>query len=48
MASSAYTNNGLIIIWWDETESDDITNYTLPEIIISPLVKGNAYNSTLE
>jgi hypothetical protein len=48
MASSAYTNNGVIIIWWDETEGDDTTNYTIPEIIISPLAKGNAYNSTLE
>jgi len=48
LASAAYTNNGAIIIWWDETEGGDTTNYTLPEIIISPLAKGNAYASSLE
>ena len=48
MASSAYTNNGAIIIWWDETENGDTTNQTIGEIIISPLAKGNAYASTLE
>jgi hypothetical protein len=48
MASAAYTNNGVIVIWWDETEGGDNTNYTLPEIIISPLAKGNAYASSLE
>jgi hypothetical protein len=48
MASQAYRSNGLILIWSDETEGDDTTNYTLPEIIISPLAKGNAYASPLE
>jgi hypothetical protein len=48
MASPAWQNNGAIIIWCDETEVGDNTNYTLPEIIISPLAKGNAYASTLE
>ena len=48
MASSAYQNNGLIIIWCDETEFGDDTNYTLTEILISPLCKGNAYASSLE
>ena len=46
MASKAYRDNGVIIIWWDETESGDDTNRTIPEIIISPLAKGNAYAST--
>ncbi len=48
-ASQAYQNNGAIVIWWDETEGtnqDDLT-HTLEEIVISPLAKGNAYDSTL-
>jgi hypothetical protein len=47
MASKAYQKNGVIIIWWDETEGGDGTNRTLPEIIISPLAKGNAYASSV-
>jgi hypothetical protein len=47
MASKAYQDNGVIIIWTDETESTDDTNTTLPYVIISPLAKGNAYASTL-
>jgi phosphatidylinositol-3-phosphatase len=47
MASPAYQNNGVIIIWWDETESGDDTNHTIPEIVISRLSKGNAYASTV-
>jgi hypothetical protein len=47
MASQAYKNNGVIVIWYDETEHGDTTSFTLPEIVISPLAKGNAYNSTL-
>lgn len=45
MASPAYQNNGVIIIWWDESEDGDDTNHTVPEIVISPLAKGNAYAS---
>src|SRR5260370_15685645 len=48
VASDAYKNDGAIIIWWDETESDgegsdnpDDFNHTLGEIVISPLVRGN-------
>jgi len=48
MASPAYQNNGVIIIWWDETEKGDDTNRTIPEIILSPLAKGNAYASPVE
>lgn len=48
MASQAYRSNGVIVIWFDETEGGDTTNFSLPEIIISPLAKGNAYASTLE
>ncbi len=54
-ASQAYQNNGAIVIWWDETEAqsgaDTTTNdfsHTLGEIVISPLAKGNAYDSTLD
>ena len=47
MASQAYKNNGVIVIWYDETENGNTTAFTVPEIVISPLAKGNAYNSTL-
>jgi hypothetical protein len=47
MASKAYKDNGAIVIWFDETERGDTSSFTLPEIVISPLAKGNAYNSTL-
>jgi hypothetical protein len=47
MSSQAYQNNGAIVIWFDETEGGDTAQFTLPEIVISPLAKGNAYNSTL-
>jgi hypothetical protein len=46
-ASAAYQNNGVIIIWFDETEGGDTAAYTLAEIIISPLAKGNAFSSNL-
>ena len=46
-ASTAYQNNGAIVIWWDETEGGDSPAFTLPEIVLSPLAKGNAYQSTL-
>jgi hypothetical protein len=46
MASKAYQNNGVIIILWDETENGDTSSFILPEMIISPLAKGNAYAST--
>jgi hypothetical protein len=47
MASKAYKNNGVIVIWFDETEGGNTTSFTIPEIVISPLAKGNAFNSTL-
>ncbi|HYZ62139.1 MAG TPA: alkaline phosphatase family protein [Acetobacteraceae bacterium] len=48
-ASQAYKNNGAIVIWWDETEGTNANDFshTLEEIVISPLAKGNAYQSTL-
>jgi hypothetical protein len=48
MASKAYQDNGAIIIWWDETEQGDDATFTIPEIVISPLAKGNAFASTVE
>jgi len=47
MASQAYQNNGVIIIWWDETEGGDDASRTLMEAVISPLAKGNAYSSSV-
>jgi hypothetical protein len=47
MASQAYKNNGLIVIWNDETEGGDDFAHTSTLIVLSPLAKGNAYNSTL-
>lgn len=47
MASPAYTNNGVIVIWWDESEGGDTASFTIPEIVISPLAKGNAYASSV-
>ena len=46
-ASQAYKNNGAIVIWYDETENGNTTQFTVPEVVISPLAKGNAYQSTL-
>jgi hypothetical protein len=48
MASQAYQNNGAIVIWWDEAESDGVAgdngddfNHTIGEIVISPLAHQN-------
>jgi len=45
-ASQAFQNNGVIEIWFDESEGGDTSAYTIPEIIISPDAKGNAYDVT--
>jgi len=47
MASKAYQKNGVIIIWWDESEGGDDLTRTIQEVVISPLAKGNAYASSL-
>ena len=50
MASQAYQDNGAIIIWNDEDEGDNAgtdSQFSGAEIVISPLAKGNAYNSTV-
>jgi phosphatidylinositol-3-phosphatase len=48
MASKTYKNHGVIILWWDETESDGVAgdnpddlNHTIGEIIISPHAHAN-------
>ena len=50
-ASQAYKNNGMIVIWNDETEGDEDVGSTAgfegTEIIISPLAKGNAYTNNI-
>ena len=48
MASDDYKNNGVILIWWDETEGGDSFDFTLPEMLISPLAKGNGFESALD
>jgi phosphatidylinositol-3-phosphatase len=47
MASRAYQNNGVIVIWTDETEGTNQNDFahTLTFIVISKLAKGNAYAS---
>lgn len=47
MASKAYQNDGAIVLWWDETEGGDDPSRIIPEIIISPDAKGNAYASSI-
>jgi len=48
MSSQAYQNNGAIIIWWDETETDGVAgdradnlSHTIGEILISSLAHPN-------
>lgn len=48
MASNAYKEHGVIIIWWDESESDGVAgdngddfNHTVGEIVISPRAHRN-------
>jgi hypothetical protein len=48
MASKAYKEGGLIVIWWDESEGTPQNDFshTIGEIIISPSAKGNAFASS--
>lgn len=46
-ASQAFQNGGIIVIWNDESEGGDSGKYTLTEIVISKLTKGNAYHSAI-
>jgi len=35
MASKAYNDHGIIVLWWDESEGGDTSASTLPFIVIS-------------
>jgi hypothetical protein len=52
MASDAYKNHGMIVLWWDESEGGDTPDRTLPFIVISkdvqPNVNGVPFASTTE
>jgi phosphatidylinositol-3-phosphatase len=59
MSSTAYKDGGVIVLWWDETESDgesgdnpDDFNHTLGEIVISdiahPSENGLPYASPID
>jgi hypothetical protein len=52
MASEAYKDHGVIVLWWDESEGGDTPAFTLPFIIISkdahPNVEGLPYSSATE
>jgi hypothetical protein len=52
MASDAYEDHGIIILWWDESEGGDDPSRTLPFIIISKDVHKNAggvpYSNTIQ
>jgi hypothetical protein len=52
MASEAYMDHGVIVLWWDESEGGDTSAYTLPFIIISSdahaNVRGKPYASSTQ
>jgi hypothetical protein len=52
MASEAYRDGAVIVLWWDESEGGDTSQFTLPFIIISKNahanVNGLPYASTVE
>ena len=52
MASDAYQDHGLIVLWWDESEGGDDPSRTLPFIIISgdahKNVNGVPYSNTIQ
>jgi phosphatidylinositol-3-phosphatase len=52
MASKAYRDHGVIVLWWDESEGGDTPDRTLPFIIISrdvhENVSGKPYASATE
>jgi hypothetical protein len=52
MASDAYQDHGLIVLWWDESEGGDTSAERMPFIIISKdaheNVNGQPYSNTLQ
>jgi hypothetical protein len=45
-ASAAFQNNGLIVLWWDESEGGDTSDYRIGEIIISPTLRATLTPTT--
>jgi hypothetical protein len=41
MASDAYKHDGIIVLWWDESEGGDTPSFTLPFIVISRNAREN-------
>ncbi len=41
MASKAYKDHGVIVLWWDESEGGDTPDHTLPFIVLSNDVRSN-------
>ena len=52
MASEAYKDHGLIVLWWDESEGGDTSSERIPFIIISKdaheNVGGKPYSNTIQ
>ena len=52
MASKAYNDHAVIVLWWDESGGGDTPDFTLPFIIISKdahdNVKGMPFAGTTE
>ncbi|HKW39339.1 MAG TPA: alkaline phosphatase family protein [Burkholderiales bacterium] len=52
MASDAYKDHGIIVLWWDESEGGDDPSRTLPFMIISKdahrNVDGKPYSNTIQ
>jgi hypothetical protein len=52
MASDAYQDHGIIVLWWDESEGGDDPSRTLPFIVISKDVHRNEsgvpYSNTIQ
>ena len=52
MASDAYQDDGVIVLWWDESEGGDTPEFTLPFIVISKDAHENVewmpYANTIE
>ena len=52
MASKAYKDHGVIVLWWDESEGGDTPSQTIPFMIISKdahkNVAGVPYSNTIE
>ena len=52
MASDAYQDHGIIVLWWDESEGGDDPSRTLPFIVISKdvhrNVDGKPYSSAIQ